>query len=192
LPPLHPRGSKRNDILDFLLALPIRLASPISISFLPDLTVARGQLLSSSDTPGKPVYAASFIKERRIVLETPLLNKPNALRLILVHELGHFIWPRLGNKVRAEFESLLAAEFESKARGEAGESEGVAKSAVTADDVLLRTKRWREYACEAFCDSAALLYSGVSRWKYYTLARKWRARREKWFQTAIHWEVRCF
>jgi hypothetical protein len=174
------------------MGLPIRLGSPISICFKPDLTVSRGKLLSGRVSAGRAVHAASYIRDRRIVLETQLLERSDALRLILVHELCHYVWPKLGNALRAEFESLLLIERQARARGEAGESAQVAKSHLQDLDSQQRSPAWREYACESFCDTAALLYSGVSVWEFCTLASRWRKRREQWFDTAIHWDGRWF
>jgi hypothetical protein len=191
LPRLAPNNRGRSEIYEFLMGLPIRFGSPIAVSFLPDLTVSGSELLSAGER-GKPVHAASFIRERKIILETRLLQKPRLLRLILVHELGHFVWARLGTRLRTEFEALIAAECAARARGEMGESAGVAKGCISSEDIEARTKRWREYVCESFCDTIALLYSGVSRSRFHTLGGRWRARREAWFRTAIHWNSRCF
>lgn len=191
-PRLPIRSNGHAGVQAFLMGLPIRFGSPITVSFLPDLIVCGGELRSGASSRGRPVYAASFIKERRIILETALLERPRLLRLILVHELGHFVWPRLGNRLRAEFDSIIGAEWNAGARGGIGESAEVAKALIQVEDVAARTRRWREYVCESFCDTTAVLYSGVSRSKFHTLGSRWRARREAWFRTAIHWDSRCF
>ena len=42
------------------------------------------------------------------------------LRLIIIHELFHFVWIRLGNKGRTQFSELLRDEYKHRARGELG------------------------------------------------------------------------
>ena len=42
-------------------------------------------------------------------------------------------------------------------------------------------KAFNNYACEAFCDTAAALFSTCREHEEYTLANRWRAKREKWF-----------
>jgi hypothetical protein len=131
--------------------------------------------MSRSLGRGVPVHAASFIRDRQIVLETQLLSRPSALRLIAVHEIFHFVWPRLGNVARHEYAALLRVEMAHHARGELGESSGVRKN-------LLTPASWRDYVCESFCDTAAWLYSGVKRHGEFTLARRWREPRKAWFE----------
>jgi hypothetical protein len=46
---------------------------------------------------------------------------------------------------------------------------------------MARNRRWREYCCESFCDTAAWLYAGVARHEEFTLAAPLRAARRKWF-----------
>ena len=66
-------------------------------------------------------------------------------------------------------------------RGELGWSAEWRKDALGADDVAGRTRRWREYCCESFCDTAAWLYSGVERHEEFTLGERWRRGRRAWF-----------
>jgi hypothetical protein len=54
-----------------------------------------------------------------------------------------------------------------------------------SDGVRYRTRRWREYCCESFCDTAAWMYSGVRSHPEFTLAPRFRARRRLWFENAI-------
>jgi hypothetical protein len=150
--------------------------SPILLSFLPELSASRGKLLSGSTERGQPVYAASFLRERRIVLESSLLERNDELRLILTHELFHFAWLRLGNKSRSGYAALLEDECRSGARCELGESSDVAKSRCSAGP-----KAWRNYACESFCDTAACLYAGLEAHPAFQLGKRWRKRREDWF-----------
>jgi len=68
---------------------------------------------------------------------------------------------RLGNQKRRAWEQHLAAEWRARARGEAGWSAEWRKKTLTRQDVEVRTKRWREYCCESFCDTGAWLRSGA-------------------------------
>ncbi|MBV8896547.1 MAG: hypothetical protein JO051_08545 [Acidobacteriaceae bacterium] len=134
---------------------------------------------------GTAVHAASFIRGRRIVLESGLLRHRRLLRLILVHELFHFVWARLSNRKRAEYSHLLAQEFLHGARGELGESSGLKKAARPKPG----TRAWRDYVCESFCDSAAFVYSRINRHHAITLAQRWRQRRRRWFEATF--AARC-
>ena len=42
-------------------------------------------------------------------------------------------------------------------------------------------RRWREYLCESFCDTAAWLYSGLPSHEEFTLAPRFRRPRARWF-----------
>lgn len=130
---------------------------------------------------GTAVYAAAFLRERKIILEEALLSNPPAFRLILLHELFHFVWLRLGNNARRAFSGLLLEERQRGARGELGESSAVKKQLLTkgAGDWL-----WRDYVCESFCDTAAWRYAGVDESDDFQLSRCWRKRREAWFEAA--------
>ncbi len=131
---------------------------------------------------GRAVHAAAYLRRRRIVLETELLEHSGELRRILLHELFHFAWVRLGNPARRVWEGLLHAELAARARGELGWSAEHRKSTLTANDRRLRTRRWREYVCESFCDSGACFLSGQARHEEFTLASRFRSRRSLWFQ----------
>jgi len=158
----------------------------IAISGKPDLTVLRGKLLSGHAGRGTPVHAATFIRERRIVLESRLLHSPKQLRLILIHELFHFVWARLNNRSRNEYAALLQNERRLAAHGELGESSSVKKESLDRN-----VRRWREYVCESFCDTAAWLHAGVPECEHYTLATRFRQRRAAWFNTTLNSSVRC-
>jgi hypothetical protein len=161
--------------------LPQILGSPIRLSVLPELSASRGRLLSRSPHSGAAVHAASFIRHRHIVLESGLLRNERLLRLILIHELFHFVWVRLSNARRAEFSRLLQHEFALRARGELGESAGSKK----ATRPLSGTPAWREYVCESFCDTAAFVYCGFDRHGVFTLANRWATRRRCWFEATF-------
>jgi hypothetical protein len=160
--------------------LPLELSSPVQVAFLPGLTAYRGKLLSRADR-GTPVYAASFIRQRRIVIEQDLLSSPAVLRFILVHEFFHFVWVRLGNTSRAEYSRLLVAELVGKARGELGESSAVKKAELQPDGKLSPpSKLWRDYACESFCDSAASIFTQGPVHEGARLGKAWSKIRRQW------------
>jgi len=68
------------------------------------------------------------------------------------------------------------------ARGEAGWSGEWRKRSLTDVDGMQRTRRWREYCCESFCDTGSV-WAGAN--SECTLARKWLAARLKWFQEQL-------
>jgi hypothetical protein len=153
--------------------------SPIEIAFLPNLRARGGRLRSGKGDRGKEVHAGSFLRERRIVLDSALRTRPRELRRILTHELFHFAWLRLGNPGRREWEALLRSEIQGGVRGELGWSAESVKAALTRADRVSRSRRWREYVCESFCDSAAWLFAAHGRHEEFTLpAWARRARRE--------------
>jgi hypothetical protein len=161
--------------------LPLEPSSPVQVAFLPEITAYRGKLLSGTNR-GTPVYAASFIRQRRIVLETSLLSSPLVLRFMFVHELFHFAWVRLGNVRRDQYSRLLRDELDSKARGELGESSAVKKAELLVQGGLsLRQKIWSEYVCESFCDSAGSIFTDGPVHNGAKLGKDWTALRHEWF-----------
>jgi hypothetical protein len=155
---------------------------PIGIEFAPELRALRGKLVSGGAARGREVHAGSFLRRRRIVLDAELARKPRELARILVHELFHFVWLRLGNGRRRRFEELIDAEFRSRARGELGWSAEHLKLALGPADRRERTRRWRSYVCESFCDTGAWLFSGVRRHGEFTLGAPARRRRREVFE----------
>jgi hypothetical protein len=155
----------------------------IRVRFLPELS-AGSRKLYSNRSYGQPVYAATYIRQRRIVLDAELGDKPAELRRILIHELFHFAWVRLGNRQRRSFEALLEAEWTRRARGELGWSAESRKKSLKQGRSR-RPHQWRDYACESFCDTAAWLYSGIARHHEFTLARRHRKLRAEWFRQAF-------
>jgi len=164
---------------------------PISVRDRAQLKVHRGKLLWGCAKPGIAVHAASFLRRREIILATELLARPKLFRFILVHELFHFVWPRLSNHLRADFSELLRRERAARSRGELGESSCFKKERLGDADLLNNSIAWRDYVCETFCDTAAWLYSGLQRHSAFTLAKRWRERRGKWFKAAFHSGCRC-
>ncbi|MBV8072977.1 MAG: hypothetical protein JO270_23955 [Acidobacteriaceae bacterium] len=171
-----------------LVGLPELSGRPIFVSVGSQLTAHGGKLLSGSPDRGTQIHAASFVHDRHIVLDSYLLSRPYLLRLILVHEIFHFVWPRLGNPARAAYEELVSVERDCGARGELGESAALSKLSLKAAANCTndnRRVRWRDYICESFCDTAAWLYAGVGRHREFTLGQRWRDRRTEWFRTVF-------
>ncbi len=125
-----------------------------------------------------PVHAGSFLRERRIVLDCTPAEFPR----IFVHEIFHFVWMKLGNPTRKAFEQLIAAEWWAQTPGELGWSAEWRKRELTAAQVRSRSRFWREYCCESFCDTAAWLYSGLARHPEFTLGARSSRLRRIWFQ----------
>ena len=144
----------------------------------------RGKLISATTAPGKEVHAASFLRQRRIVLDAELKKQPGELARILTHELFHFAWLRLGNPKRRSYEDLVRGEISKRVKGELGWSAESAKAALTRGDAVRRTRRWRAYVCESFCESAAWLLAGGSRHEEFTLQLRARRARRAWFVLA--------
>ncbi len=128
------------------------------------------------------VHAGAFLRERRIAFDAELAGDPKEFARIFVHEIFHFAWLRLGNARRWSYEALLREELLGRARGELGWSAEWRKRALEPADEERRTRRWREYVCESFCDTAAWMFSGVRRHAEYTLAPRFRERRRQWFE----------
>jgi hypothetical protein len=157
---------------------------PIRLSWGRGLRVRQGRL-ESGPGPGQEVHAGGFPLRRRLVLDEALRKDPAELERILLHELFHFVWPRLGNPVRWEWESLLRRELGGRARGEAGWSSEWRKAALRDDEIRRRTRKWREYACESFCDTAAWFFSSRPRHPEVTLAVRHRMARKAWFRSLL-------
>ena len=158
--------------------MPALTGAAIRVSYKTPLLVKHDEIV---ETGGQEMHAASFLRYRHIVLEGDLRGKPNEWRRVFVHELFHFAWMRLGNSRRASWAELLRSEFEARARGELGWSAEWRKKSVAKHDIESRTAHWREYACEAFCDTAAWMFAGLGQHGEFTLSRKWREPRRRWF-----------
>jgi hypothetical protein len=131
------------------------------------------------DAAGNPAHAATSIPLREIVLDPELKADPREHGRILLHEYLHFAWVRLGNPRRWAWEAHLASEWHAGVRGEAGWSAEWRKNQLTAADVNARTRRWREYCCESFCDTGACWKTEVM--SENTLGRAVRRARGEWF-----------
>src|SRR5215472_4421481 len=124
-----------------------------------------------------PVHGGAFLRERRIAFDC----RAREFARIFTHEVFHFVWLRLGNAWRRSYEELVGREISARARGELGWASEFRKRDLQDEDAVRRSRRWREYCCESFCDSAAWLYSGVARHEEFTLAERFRRRRAGWF-----------
>jgi hypothetical protein len=156
----------------------------IRVTYQPELTAHRGKLLSRS-SKGTAVLAGTFIGKRRIILDQDLLATPRHLTRIFIHEVFHFVWSRLGNSLRASYEELLDREFERRARGELGWSAESMKTLLTDEDRLQRSKRWREYLCESFCDTGGWFFGKPGKYSERTLAPAFRKARHQWMRNAF-------
>lgn len=157
---------------------------PIRVRFASDLRARRGRLLSGGSA-GEEVHAGSFMRRREMVLGTELLDEAAELVRIFLHELFHFVWLRAGNPLRRSWESQLESELRQHARGELGWSAESRKQQLSPRDRGGRTLRWREYACESFCDSAAWLLGAARTHDESTLARRFREGRRRWFRALL-------
>ena len=140
--------------------------APIRIQHAPGLRDRRG-----------PVHAGAFLRQRRIAFDCTPAEFPR----IFAHETAHFIWLRLGNPLRRSWEAVLRGEIRARVPGELGWSAEWRKAALARRDPSGRTRRWREYCCEAFCDTAAFLWSGIPRHSEFTLPADRRQPRREWF-----------
>jgi hypothetical protein len=132
------------------------------------------------DTAGNPAYAAASISQRLIILDPSLKRSRKEHRRILLHEYFHFAWVRLGNPRRRAWEAYLESEWRSGGRGEAGWSAEWRKQKLSEEDIAKRSRRWREYCCESFCDTAAWIKGDVD--SEVTLAQSRRRARVAWFR----------
>jgi hypothetical protein len=146
--------------------LPILSGEPIRVQVCPSL----GAHLAASSIPG-----------RRIDLDASVFSRHGEFERILIHELFHFGWVRLSNAKRRAWEQVLAREWAARTRGELGWSAEWRKTALRREDVLRRTFRWRRYACESYCDTAAWIYCRLRAHDEFTLSPRARAARRKWF-----------
>ena len=127
---------------------------PILIQFRPSLRAYRGKLISGGDI-GTAVHAASFLRDRRIILDRALLRNTAERDRILLHEIFHFVWWKLIERHRREYQEMIECEQARFVPGEMGWSAQWRKEALRDVDGAIGTRRFHEYLCESFCDSAA-------------------------------------
>jgi hypothetical protein len=156
----------------------------ISVTYRPMLTSWKGELLSRSHK-GDAVYAGSFLRKRRIVLEEQMLKTPRVLERIFVHEVFHFVWSKLNRDLRESYENLIEAELRKSADGELGWSAESLKMKLTRADRAARNRRWKDYVCESFCDTAGWLFGTTGRYSEMTLDRASRQERRRWMREHI-------
>lgn len=176
------QGSSPEAVFDRMPKL--RARRTIQVSYRPHLTAYRGKLLSKSPK-GDAVYAGCFLQKRKIVLDEIMLQTPRVLERIFVHEVFHFVWSKLGNELRASFEQLIAREYDDNVTGELGWSAESMKLALARSDRENRTRRWKDYLCESFCDTAGWLFGSARRYSEMTLGRHERAARRRWFRERL-------
>jgi len=160
----------------------------IRLRFAPRLSAHRGRLLSEA-AGGTPVHAGTFPRRREMVLEADLLKRPRELARIVTHELFHFVWLRLDNAARRSWEARLEGEARRRARGELGWSAEWRKRELSGADRTARSRRWREYVCESFCDTAAWMLAAGRAHDEHTLAQRWRRARRAWFRRLLARQV---
>lgn len=159
-------------------ALPPLAGAPIAVAYRDGVRVLRGRLVHIG---GHEMHAATWIRSRRMVLDTALRRDREEWRRIVVHELFHFAWARLGNNARRAWHELLRREFAAHAKGELGWSAEWRKDKLIPIGLDRSTRQARDYACEAFCDTAAWLYAGLDSHEEFTLPARWRKPRRLWF-----------
>ena len=125
--------------------------------------------------------AGASIPRRLILLDAAVLARRGEFERILIHELFHFVWVRLSNQTRRAWEQVLAGELRDRVKGELGWSAEWRKEMLTRADARFRTPKWRRYACESFCDSAAWMFAGLRVHDEFTLAAVPRRKRRRWF-----------
>ena len=132
-----------------------------------------------------PHLAATSIPGRVIKLDREVLASVGNFERILIHEVFHFVWVRLSNALRQDWERLLAKELVLGTAGELGWSSEWRKAKLKRTDRIHRTPAWRRYACEGFCDTAAWRYAGLKTHQEYTLPARFRRARQRWFERCL-------
>ncbi len=161
--------------------------APIAVEFRPCLKAVGGQLRCGGER-GTEVHAGSFLRERRIVLDSALLRDKGECDRILTHEIFHFVWWKLGRRRRLEYESWIAREMRERVAGEMGWSAEWRKANLQPVDWKEQTRRWREYLSESFCDTAAAHLLRLKDHAEITLAKP--ARRLRWngLEELLDWD----
>lgn len=129
------------------------------------------------DDAGNEAHAAADLRKRVILLDSALKRNPAERQRILLHEVFHFAWIRLGNSRRSEWARMLGREIRAGVAGEAGWSAEWRKDALRTRDMAEKTRRWKIYCAEAFCDTAAFVFGTES--EEVTLPRRVRIARRR-------------
>ena len=180
-----PAGLPRVTLVDRLphavvRRLPRISGAPIRVRFSPGLRASQNRLATAAESHASrwpEIHAGTFVRSRHTIVDVALLADSRELTRILLHELFHYVWARLGNSARQSFGQVLLAERAARSRGELGWSSELRRQYVQ----LPLGRSWREYVCEAFCDTAAWHYSGIGAHGEFTLAPRFRRRRAQWF-----------
>lgn len=122
---------------------------------------------------------------RVVLLNSDVLKLRGDFERILIHEIFHFAWRRLSNSTRRSWELVLCREFTAKFPGELGWSAEWRKAKLQPRDAGRRTPRWRHYARESFCDTAAWRFAGLRGHDEFTLAKHLRQNRRAWFDATF-------
>ncbi len=166
---------------DVLRTLPPLDGSPVGVEVRSQIHVECGRLTLHGNGD-HAVHGAASIRGRKILLEVALLDDPANLKRIFLHELFHFAWVRLSNGKRLKYEEVLRREFDSGARGELGWSAEMRKIQISAADFEKRSRKWREYICESFCDTASWWFGESRSHPEHTLSRRYHASRRAWYR----------
>ena len=180
-PPRRAPTGFRNQVAAAMDRLPPLEGQPVRLRLIPELRVYRRRL-GRGPGPGTAVHAGSDLRRRITFLDQSLVADRAELVRILYHEIFHYAWVRLSNGQRHDYEAILARELHRRARGELGWSAELRKRKLAAGDVCHRSRRWREYVCESFCDTAAWIYAGRPAHPEATLAPGFQAARIEWFR----------
>jgi hypothetical protein len=132
-----------------------------------------------------PHLASTSIPRRVILLDRQVLSRTGEFERILIHEVFHFAWVRLSNANRRSWEQVLQKELRARAAGELGWSAEWRKLTLTLSDAVRRSPKWRRYACESFCDSAAWMFGDLLSHDEFTLAVRRRRARREWFRATF-------
>ncbi|GIU74422.1 MAG: hypothetical protein KatS3mg004_1509 [Bryobacteraceae bacterium] len=122
---------------------------------------------------------------RRLVLDEELRSSPGELARIALHELFHFAWVRMSNQERRSWEELVRRQLLAGASGELGWSAEQRLLALRPADTGQRSRRWREYVCESFCDAAGWCFGCLRRHGEFTLEGPLRAERRAWLREFV-------
>ena len=132
-----------------------------------------------------PHLASTSIPRRVILLDREVLLRTGEFERILIHEVFHFAWVRLANGKRRSWEQVLHQELRARVTGELGWSAEWRKQKLTRFDIARRSRKWRRYACESFCDTAAWRFGDVPRHDEFTLPAGSRRARRQWFHAVF-------
>jgi hypothetical protein len=132
-----------------------------------------------------PHLAATSIPRRLVLLDASVLHRRGEFERILIHEIFHFAWVRLPNATRQSWEQVLITELDRNVPGELGWSAEWRKCRLSRSDHQSRTRAWRRYACESFCDSAAWLFAGFRTHDDFTLPPRFRHFRRNWLEANL-------